>query len=199
MPVKPERQEFKPSGGAEPVLSNKDETEDAPKAKPEPAPIEKSPEVAEAAAPVHKEVPTENALLPDDDDDKKEDDSELNPYERALKDNENQKKRFVDELKKETEERKKLAKEEKEAKEQAEKDHREWLEQVYKDTGEMPPELAELRAAEEAKRQEEEAKKRPEPPTAKTMRERVAEESKKRKDAHMAKMRQADEEEKARK
>lgn len=42
---------------------------------------------------------------------------------------------------------------------------------------------------EEIKRQEEEAKRRPEPPNAKTMRERVAEESKRRKDAHMEKLR----------
>ena len=36
-----------------------------------------------------------------------EDDSDMNPYEKALKDNENHKKRFVEELKREAEERKK--------------------------------------------------------------------------------------------
>lgn len=43
-------------------------------------------------------------------------------------------------------------KEEREAQEKADKEKREWLEQVYKDTGEMPPELAEMRAEEEKKR-----------------------------------------------
>ena len=40
---------------------------------------------------------------------------EMNPYERALKDNEKHKKSFIDELKKEAEERKKAKKEEEEA------------------------------------------------------------------------------------
>lgn len=44
----------------------------------------------------------------------------------------------------------------------------------------MPDELREIYDEEEQKRQEEEAKRRPEPPTAKSMRERVAEESKRR-------------------
>ena len=40
-------------------------------------------------------------------------------------------------------------------------------------------------AEEEAKAAEEEANKRPEPPSAQTMKDRVNEESKRRKDAHM--------------
>ena len=78
--------------------------------------------------------------------------SELNPYERALKENEKHKKSFIEELKQAAEERKQREKEEREAKEQAEKERREWLEQVYKDTGEMPEELAEIYAEEEKKR-----------------------------------------------
>lgn len=99
-------------------------------------------------------APHENALCPNCPPEVEEnvDESDMNPYERALRDNENHKKRFVEELKREAEERKKREKEEREAKEQAEKEKREWLEQVYKDTGEMPPELAEILAAEEAKR-----------------------------------------------
>lgn len=68
----------------------------------------------------------------------------MNPYERALRDNENHKKRFVEELKREAEERKKAQKEEKEAKEQAERDHRVWLEDLWRETGEMPEELKEI-------------------------------------------------------
>ena len=64
-----------------------------------------------------------------------EDQNDLNPYERALRDNEKHKKRFVDELKKEAEERKKAKKEEEEAQAKAEKEKREWLEQIEKDTG----------------------------------------------------------------
>ena len=76
----------------------------------------------------------------------------MNPYEKALKDNEKHKKRFVDELKKEAEERKKAIKEEKEAQELADKEKREWWEQMERDTGETPPELKELREEEEKKR-----------------------------------------------
>ena len=63
----------------------------------------------------------------------------------------------------------------------------------------MPEELKEIYAQEEAKKAEEEAKKRPEPPTPKSMRERVAEESKRRKDAHLAELKRQGEEERARK
>ena len=60
-------------------------------------------------------LPTENTLEPLENTlcpncppvvDEKVDESDLNPYERALRDNENHKKSFVDELKKEAEERK---------------------------------------------------------------------------------------------
>ena len=44
----------------------------------------------------------------------------------------------------------------------------------------MPAELKEIYEAEEKKRQEEDAKKRPEPPTPKTIKEKVAAESKRR-------------------
>ena len=48
------------------------------------------------------EPPTENTLEPDAD----ENEDGMNPYERALRDNEKHKKRFVEELKREAEERK---------------------------------------------------------------------------------------------
>ena len=59
--------------------------------------------------------------------------------------------------------------------------------------------MADLIAEEEAKAAEEEANKRPEPPTPQTMKDRVNEESKRRKDAHMQKMKEKDEEEKRQK
>ncbi len=52
----------------------------------------------------HEDHQTENALLPDSNE--AVDDPDLNPYEKALLDNENHKKRFVEELKREAEERK---------------------------------------------------------------------------------------------
>ena len=58
----------------------------------------------------HQEHHTENNLCPNcppEIENEDVDESELNPYERALRDNENHKKRFVEELKREAEERKK--------------------------------------------------------------------------------------------
>ena len=43
-------------------------------------------------------------------------------------------------------------KEEKEAKEQEERERKEWLEKIFADTGELPPELAEIYQEEERKR-----------------------------------------------
>ena len=59
----------------------------------------------------------ENKLCPDCEPqvDEKVDDSDMNPYERALRDNEKHKKRFVEELKQAAEERKQRVKEEREA------------------------------------------------------------------------------------
>lgn len=78
----------------------------------EPTSSETSPEHEQHA----NDIPAENGADPESNEaaDNGNDD-EMNPYERALKDNEKHKKRFVDELKREAEERKKAKKEEEEA------------------------------------------------------------------------------------
>ena len=124
---------------------------------------------------------------------------ETNPYKRALLDNEKRKEAYIEELKAAADARKKKEAEDKARAEEEAAFKRENLEREYKETGVMPQELTDLIAEEEAKAAEEEANKRPEPPTPQTMKDRVNEESKRRKDAHMQKMKEKDEEEKRQK
>ena len=89
-----------------------------------------------------------------------------NPYKQALKDNEKRKAAFIEELKAAADARKKQDAEDKARAEEEAAFTRENLEREYEETGEMPQELADLIAEEEAKAAEEEANKRPEPPSA---------------------------------
>lgn len=53
-----------------------------------------------------REKPSENSLLPNTTPANESDENAMNPYERALRDNEADKRSFVDELRRQTEERK---------------------------------------------------------------------------------------------
>ena len=124
VPKKPERQEFKPSGADDGEENKEDRKQNYDFSK-EPAttdskvdpsrdlrklldgPEESSDDSAELEEHLQPhlndlEPPTENTLEPDAD----ENEDGMNPYERALRDNEKHKKRFVEELKREAEERK---------------------------------------------------------------------------------------------
>ena len=136
---------------------------------------------------------------PGDEAEAEDDEDATNPYKQALKDNEKRKAAFIEELKAAADARKKQEAEDKARAEEEAAFKREALEREYEETGVMPQELADLIAEEEAKAAEEEANKRPEPPSAQTMKDRVNEESKRRKDAHMQKMKEEAEEEKRQK